>query len=235
MVNRAVALAKRRNPGTEASIFDFLRDILLFKFPPNTDEAGIAEHEHFVMKFQQCTGPIMAKGLEDTAFYIYNRLVALNEVGGEPQHFGIDAGGVPPHQRAQPPDAGRTRCWPPPRTTPSAPRIPARGSPRCRRCRSEWRRALRSWSALNRKHKTVVEGEQAPDANEEYLLYQILLGTWPVASVRGEDGAAASSAFASLSERGARDLRRAHPGVHDQGHQGGEGQQFMDSAQRGVG
>src|SRR5690606_29426645 len=87
-VLKAVARAKRRNPAIESSVFDFLRDNLLFKFPENIDEATEEEHARFDMKFQQCTGPIMAKGLEDTAFYIYNRLVALNEVRSEPQHFG---------------------------------------------------------------------------------------------------------------------------------------------------
>ena len=73
----------------EESIFNFLRDVLLFRFPPNLDTAGRAAHTHFVLKFQQTTGPVMAKGLEDTVFYIYNRLAALNEVGGDPQQFGL--------------------------------------------------------------------------------------------------------------------------------------------------
>ena len=88
IVERAIAAAKRRNPAMEESIFNFLRDVLLFRFPPNLDSKARAEHTHFVLKFQQATGPIMAKGLEDTVFYIYNRLSALNEVGGEPQQFG---------------------------------------------------------------------------------------------------------------------------------------------------
>src|SRR2546421_228371 len=83
------ASAKRRNPAIEESIFNFLRDILLFRFPENLDAQGREEHMHFVLKFQQFTGPIMAKGVEDTVFYIYNRLAALNEVGGDPQQFGI--------------------------------------------------------------------------------------------------------------------------------------------------
>ena len=89
VIERAVAAAKRRNPALEESVFNFLRDILLFRFPENLDDDARAEHVHFVLKFQQITGPIMAKGLEDTAFYIYNRLAALNEVGGEPQRFGM--------------------------------------------------------------------------------------------------------------------------------------------------
>ncbi|MBO0695473.1 MAG: malto-oligosyltrehalose synthase, partial [Verrucomicrobia bacterium] len=89
VVERAIAAAKRRNPAMEESIFNFLREVLLFRFPPNLDATARAEHTHFVLKFQQATGPIMAKGLEDTVFYIYNRLSALNEVGGEPQQFGL--------------------------------------------------------------------------------------------------------------------------------------------------
>ena len=166
-----------------------------------------AEHEHFVMKFQQCTGPIMAKGLEDTAFYIYNRLVALNEVGGEPQHFGIDAGGVSCDQRTTA-GTGRTRCWPRPRTTPSAARTPGRGSLALSELPGEWRRALANVEQTQyARTRRSIEGEnssQAPDANEEYLLYQVLLGTWPVGAGPGPRGAAmgrgAGSLFGALSD-----------------------------------
>ena len=106
VIERAVAAAKRRNPALEESVFDFLRDILLFRFPENLDDPARAEHLHFVLKFQQITGPIMAKGLEDTAFYIYNRLAALNEVGGEPQRFGLTVEGF--HRR----NAERQKRWP---------------------------------------------------------------------------------------------------------------------------
>src|SRR5436309_4871555 len=89
IVERAISSAKRRNPAMDESIFNYLQDVLLFRFQPNLDVAGRAAHTHFVLKFQQTTGPVMAKGLEDTVFYIYNRLTALNEVGGEPQQFDI--------------------------------------------------------------------------------------------------------------------------------------------------
>ena len=106
VIERAVATAKRRNPALEESVFNFLRDILLFRFPENLEAAAREEHVHFVLKFQQITGPIMAKGLEDTAFYIYNRLAALNEVGGEPQRFGLGVEGF--HQR----NRERQERWP---------------------------------------------------------------------------------------------------------------------------
>src|SRR5712672_3831890 len=74
IVERAIAAAKRRNPAMEESIFNFLRDVLLLRSPQDIDAAGRAAHAQFVLKFQQTTGPVMAKGLEDTVFYIYNRL-----------------------------------------------------------------------------------------------------------------------------------------------------------------
>ncbi len=110
VIERAVAAAKRRNPAIEESVFNFLRDILLFRFPENLDDQARAEHAHFVLKFQQCTGPIMAKGLEDTAFYIYNRLAALNEVGGEPQQFGLSVDGVSQAKTRTLRSIGRRRC-----------------------------------------------------------------------------------------------------------------------------
>src|SRR6202011_1445285 len=105
VIERAIAAAKRRNPAIEESIFNFLRDILLFRFPENLDTQQREEHMHFVLKFQQCTGPVRAKGLENTVFYIDNRLAALNEVGGEPQQFGLSVDAF--HQR----NFDRHRNW----------------------------------------------------------------------------------------------------------------------------
>ena len=83
-----MSLAKWRNPAVDASIFDFLQDVLTDRSAagqnPSYRNAVIA----FAMKFQQFSSPVMAKGLEDTAFYRYNRLVSLNEVGGDPNKFG---------------------------------------------------------------------------------------------------------------------------------------------------
>ena len=207
VVNRAIALAKRRNPGVESSIFDFLRDILLFRFPaePGTPEAF--EHEHFVLKFQQTTGPIMAKGLEDTAFYIYNRLVALNEVGGEPQRFGLS----PAEFHAT--NAHNARRWPHTLLASSTHDTKRSADTRARivalsELPDKWQASLSTWRELNARHKTTAEGENTPipDANEEYLLYQILLGTWPVGA-KGKDLQPttdvpdARSQFAALSEQ----------------------------------
>ena len=76
-------------PATSGSVFDFIQDLLLLKDPDSISDADRAERRLFVMRFQQLTGPVMAKGLEDTAFYRYCPLLSLNEVGGSPDSFGV--------------------------------------------------------------------------------------------------------------------------------------------------
>ena len=179
VIDRAVRAARRRNPGMEASIFQFLRDTLLLRFPENIGEADRAEHLRFVMKFQQCTGPITAKGIEDTAFYIYNRLAALNEVGGEPGIFGA----APELFHKQ--NAARQAEYPHAMLATSTHDTKRGEDVRARLAAiSEipdlWRRAVQRFRTANAKHKHEVEGENAPDANEEYLIYQTLAGVWPL-------------------------------------------------------
>src|SRR6266850_1369705 len=179
VIERAIASAKRRNPAMEESIFNFLRDILLFRFPENLDAQAREEHMHFVLKFQQFTGPIMAKGLEDTVFYIYNRLAALNEVGGEPQQFGSSVETL--HER----NLDRQRKWPTAMLATSTHDTKRSEDVRGRMVAiSEipelWRRSLQRWGTANHRWKRMVNDLEAPDANEEYLLYQTLLGTWPM-------------------------------------------------------
>ena len=94
IVEQAVAYAKRKNPARDVSIFNYVRDVLLLRFPDGATEADRQAQRVFVMKFQQCTGPVMAKGVEDTTFYLYNRLVSLNEVGSSPDRFGTSLGHV---------------------------------------------------------------------------------------------------------------------------------------------
>src|SRR5438477_1456291 len=179
VIERAFASAKRRNPAIEESIFNFLRDILLFRFPENLDEAARQAHTHFVLKFQQTTAPVMAKGVEDTVFYIYNRLSALIGVGGGPQQFGIALDAF--HER----NLDRQRNWPATLLTTSTHDTKRSEDVRTRMVAiSEmpelWRRSLQRWRLANRRWKRTINDVEAPDGNEEYLLYQTLLGTWPV-------------------------------------------------------
>ncbi len=217
MIERAVAAAKRRNPALEESVFDFLRDILLFRFPENLDDPARAEHLHFVLKFQQITGPIMAKGLEDTAFYIYNRLAALNEVGGEPQRFGLTVEGF--HRR----NAERQKRWPATLLATSTHDTKRSEDVRARMVAiSEipelWRRSLSRWRTFNRRWKQTVEENEAPDSNEEYLLYQTLLGSWPL------------QPFREMSDKVRGRIHHAHPAIHGQGHERGQTQHELGPA-----
>ncbi|MBI3977920.1 MAG: malto-oligosyltrehalose synthase, partial [Chloroflexi bacterium] len=105
-IEAAVAEAKKRNPRTAESIFDFIRDTLLLRNVQDFAAQDRTKLADFVMKFQQVTGPVMAKGVEDTAFYVYNRLVSLNEVGGAPEQFGVSVAAF--HRQ----NAERSRRWP---------------------------------------------------------------------------------------------------------------------------
>src|SRR5213596_3700667 len=190
VVEHAVTAAKRRNPAIEESIFNFLRDVLLFRFPENLDAEARAAHTHFVLKFQQATGPIMAKGLEDTVFYIYNRLAALNEVGGDPQQFGLSVNAF--HER----NLDRERNWPAGLLATSTHDTKRSEDVRARivaisEVPELWRRSLQHWHTANRRWKRMINDLEAPDTNEEYLLYQTLLGTWPVRA-NGEPESAAT-------------------------------------------
>lgn len=177
-IEAAVARARRRNPATDPSVFDFVRDtLLLVPFAGDTEEDRQARRD-FVLKFQQYTGPVMAKGVEDTAFYRYNRLVSLNEVGGEPEQFGVSVAAF--HRQ----NVERQRRWPEAMIT-TATHDTKRGEDVRARINvlselpREWRAALTRWHRINRRRKPVVDGAPVPDANEEYLLYQTLLGAWP--------------------------------------------------------
>jgi (1->4)-alpha-D-glucan 1-alpha-D-glucosylmutase len=177
-IERAVTTAKRRNPASDPTVFDFLADVLLLRDEGMLSATERDERCHFVMKFQQLTGPVMAKGVEDTAFYISNRLVALNEVGGDPAAFGASVADF--HRQ----NAERARRWPYGLLTSSTHDTKRSEDVRARvavlsELPREWRAAVNRWARLNRRHKTRVEGTHAPDRNDEYLFYQTLLGAWP--------------------------------------------------------
>jgi (1->4)-alpha-D-glucan 1-alpha-D-glucosylmutase len=132
----------------------------------------------------------MAKALEDTVFYIYNRLSGLNEVGGEPQQFGLNVEAF--HER----NIDRQRNWPATLLATSTHDTKRSEDVRARivaisEIPELWRRSLQRWRVSNRRWKRTINDAEAPDANEEYLLYQTLLGTWPV-QANGEPEASAT-------------------------------------------
>ncbi len=178
VITRAIELARRRNPALERTMFDFLREVLLPTpgYPHPVQEEA---RQKFVMKFQQCSGPITAKGVEDTAFYIYNRLVALNEVGGDPGIFGASVESFHARQGERLVDFPHSLLATSTHDTKRGEDVRARIAALSEMA-EEWVRAVRRWHMANRKFKRQIHGEAAPDKNEEYLLYQTLVGTWPL-------------------------------------------------------
>ncbi|QEH37124.1 Maltooligosyl trehalose synthase [Aquisphaera giovannonii] len=189
LVDRAVRSARRRNPVISRSVFDFLRDVLLGRVGA-ADEVPESEFApaDFAGKFQQVTAPVMAKGLEDTTFYVYNRLLSLNEVGGEPNRFGSSVDSL--HRWNQ----ERASRFPHSMTPLATHDTKRSGDVRARinvlsEVPSLWFEALARWSDLNRKHRTLIEDHEAPDHNEEYFFYQNLLGAWPMEGLTPENTA----------------------------------------------
>ncbi len=178
-IRHAVALAKRRNPAISTSIFDFIQSVLLLQQPEGLGEAGRAERRLFVMRLQQFTGPVAAKGLEDTAFYRFYPLASLNEVGGDPRRFGVSRDEF--HAR----NAARLENRPNSLLATSTHDCKRSEDVRARinvlsEIPAEWDRAVRAWQKLNRSRKEELAGVETPSPNAEYLLYQTLLGTWPL-------------------------------------------------------
>jgi (1->4)-alpha-D-glucan 1-alpha-D-glucosylmutase len=199
-IEDAVAEAKRRNPTVNVSIFDFVRDVLLVRPPARPDADEQAARRHFAMRFQQTTGPVTAKGVEDTAFYVYNRLVSLNEVGGDPARYGESPAVF--HDK----NAARLARWPESLVA-TATHDTKRGEDVRARINvlsevpAAWAAEVRRWRALARRFKVDVDGRAAPDANDEYLFYQTLVGAWPA---RDED-----EPLATLAERLAAYMEKA--------------------------
>jgi (1->4)-alpha-D-glucan 1-alpha-D-glucosylmutase len=178
-IRAAIKTAKRRNPATSGSVFDFIQDLLLLKDPDSIGDADRAERRLFVMRFQQLTGPVMAKGLEDTAFYRYCPLLSLNEVGGSPDKFGVALA----HFHGK--NVTRRQSWRNAMLASSTHDTKRSEDVRARinvlsEIPAEWYRAIRAWQRLNEEKKIQVAGEAVPSANEEYFLYQTLLGAWPL-------------------------------------------------------
>jgi (1->4)-alpha-D-glucan 1-alpha-D-glucosylmutase len=178
VILRAVRAAKRRNAAIDTSIFDFLRDILLIEKTGNQDEETRRLRLEFVLKFQQCTSPMMAKGLEDTAFYIFNRLCALNEVGGNPQQFGSSLEKFHENNRARLSEKPQSLLATTTHDTKRSEDLRARIAV-LSELPEQWQSWIYEWRYLNSSFKKNIDGETAPSSNEEYLLYQTLLGTWP--------------------------------------------------------
>ena len=167
----AIMLARKRARGIDGSVFDFLRTVLL-------SETKIAEAQEFVTRFQQVTAPVTAKAMEDTSFYRYLRLASLNEVGGDPGTFGIS---LATFHRSM---LERSERWPHALSGTSTHDTKRSEDVRARidvlsEMPARWRFLLRRFARMNARYKTQLAEGAAPSSNDEYLLYQTLIGTWP--------------------------------------------------------
>ena len=166
-IREALQLA-RKGARLDAALFDFLADLLLLKLP------GPLETE-FVMRFQQLTGPAMAKGVEDTALYCFNRLISLNEVGGNPAQFGLS---VDEFHTAS---AQAQAHWPDTMIA-TATHDTKRGEDFRARLSlisempQAWRSAVVRWSAINERYRA----KNLPGRNIEYHFYETCVGAWPL-------------------------------------------------------
>lgn len=175
----ALRIAKRRNPELSSSLFDFVGSVLLLEHPPHLTEQQRDERREFVLRFQQLSGPVTAKGIEDTAFYRDYPLLSLAEVGGDPEAFGVSIETF--HRRSR----ERRENWPHTMLASSTHDTKRSEDVRARinvlsECPAEWEQAILRWQQLNARHRTDVDGVEAPTANEEYLIYQTLVGAWPL-------------------------------------------------------
>ena len=147
---------------------------------------GYREQLYFTLKFQQLTGPVMAKGLEDTACYVYTRFISVNEVGGSPANFGIP---VSEFHRA---NQSRAEHWPHSMLSTSTHDTKRSEDVRARldvlsEMPRTWAAQVMKWRRINRNRKPkLADGRIVPDDNEEYLLYQTLVGAWPL-QMEGEE------------------------------------------------
>jgi (1->4)-alpha-D-glucan 1-alpha-D-glucosylmutase len=179
LLEEALAQARLRKPGLNPQCFDFLQDVLLLSNPPHVLPDHREARLNFVLRWQQFTGPIVAKGLEDTALYVYQPLLSLNEVGGDPTLAGIC-----PEEFFEF-IAHRQRKWPhsmnasSTHDTKRSEDLRARISVLSEMPRA-WESHLKQWAAMNAKFKSTANGAPAPDRNEEYFLYQTILGVWPL-------------------------------------------------------
>jgi (1->4)-alpha-D-glucan 1-alpha-D-glucosylmutase len=185
-IRSAIASAKLRSPAADVSIFDFIGEVLPTRIAEGQDPAYRNAVISFAMKFQQFTGPVMAKGLEDTTFYRYNRLVSLNDVGSDLHRFGTLPAAF--HLANQ----ERLRDWPNTMLATSTHDSKRSEDVRARinvisEVAGLWRLRVRDWRGLNRSHKRLVNDKPAPSPNDEYLLYQTLVGAFPLQSLTDQN------------------------------------------------
>ena len=181
-IDWAIGRARRRSLAADASVFDFLRRVLLGR-PLAESPAGLGErYRAFARRLQQYTSPVAAKGIEDTALYRHHRLISVNDVGGDPDVFGCSVAAFHAASR------DNAQNWPHEMLTTSTHDAKRSEDVRARvnvisEMPAVWRLTARRWSRMNRSHRRTVDGEPAPTRNDEYLLYQTLVGCLPAGTL----------------------------------------------------
>jgi len=177
-IREALLRARRRNPTIDPSAFDFLAEVLLMRDPDGLSEADRAARRDFVLRFQQLTGPVMAKGLEDTSFYRYFPLLSLDEVGGDPDRFGITVAEfhrlMEERARERPGGLSATSTHDTKRGEDARIRLDVLSE-----LPEEWAAAVAAWREAAARFKTRVDDQAAPDADDEYYVYQTVMGALP--------------------------------------------------------
>jgi len=178
-LGHAIGEARCQNPDIDTLALDFIRRILTLDFPPDFPSEQKEAWLDFVLRWQQLTSAIMAKGFEDTALYCYNRLVSLNEVGGDPASLGLSVDDF--HHRI----LARMAHWPHTLNATSTHDTKRSEDVRARinvlsEIPEEWEKHLNQWMRWNEPKKQRVSGMPVPEPNAEILLYQTLIGAWPL-------------------------------------------------------
>ncbi|MGE5131244.1 MAG: malto-oligosyltrehalose synthase [Sphingomonadaceae bacterium] len=206
-IDWAIARATRRSRAADTTIFSFVHQALLGRTAAGAPRALARRVLRFAMRFQQFTAPVAAKGVEDTAFYRYGRLVSLNEVGSDPDMFGFAPSAF--HGAS----ADRAQRWPHTMLATSTHDNKRSEDVRQRinvisEMPGAWRLLLRRWSRLNRLRRKTRAGERAPSRIDEYLLYQTLLGTYPAGGLEGEALEAYRARIEAYMQKAAREAKR---------------------------
>lgn len=201
LIDDTIEQARREWFAADEGIFDFLRDALTMDLlKPGRPPHSAPRVRRFALKVQQFTGPMMAKSLEDTAFYQFHRLLALNEVGGDPASKGLTISAF--HDTMQ----ARAREWPQGMTA-TATHDTKRGEDARARIAAlseipgEWTSAVARWKVLNAPHLALDGNLRAPSATFEYMLYQTLLGAWPLVETADAGFVARIQAYALKAAR----------------------------------
>jgi (1->4)-alpha-D-glucan 1-alpha-D-glucosylmutase len=205
-IDTAVGRARAKNPATEPSVFEFVQRMLRPRRLPELGDEAYVQRRRFAMKFQQYTGPVEAKGVEDTAFYRHTTLLSLNEVGGDPSRFGRSVADFHAANQA------RRNDWPLAMLATSTHDSKRGEDARARinvlsELPGEWRTLISRWSRANAAARTMVDGQPAPDRNDEYLFYQALIGAWPAGLEDAPDETFVSR-MAAYMQKAAKEAKR---------------------------